>query len=281
MKCFAPRLAEDIPLLTLERLAWIVSAEFNDKDVQAAEHPYMKKLRADVQPQMQMFGDVAVIPVEGTLAYNPDPWEMVYYGVEDSRSVLKMFNDAASNPDVRGALVKMDTPGGMMLGGPEIGDAVAAMVKAGKPVVTHIGGLGASLGYMIASQSTEIVASRSAMVGSIGVISSVTDYTKYLEALGIKMEYFTNKEAKFKAAGAVGTSLNEDQRGYIQARVDSAFTVFKDMVSSKRPQVKAETMQGQVFRGEEARALGLVDAVGSEQAAMATLRRHIEKRRPA
>lgn len=245
----------------------------NGIDDRAAEHPYFKQVRAALRPQMQLVGDVAVMPIQGTLAYNPDPFEMLYAGVEDSRTVRDMIDAAATNPDVRGGLILMDTPGGMMLGGPEMGDAVAAMVRAGKPVVTHIGGLGASLGYMIASQSSKIVASRSAMVGSIGVISSVTDWTKHLENLGVKIEYFTNKEAKFKAAGAVGTSLNDEQRSHIQSRVNSAFTVFKQMVLSARPQVKSEAMQGQVFRGDEARSVGLVDGVGSDQAAMQVLQR--------
>ena len=260
-------------MMTSERFNWLLSGG----DERAAEHPYLRQLRANMKPQMQLVGDVAVMPIQGTLAYNPDVAEMLYHGFEDSRAVLQMIDAAAVNPDVRGALVLMDTPGGMMLGGPEIGDAVAAMVRAGKPVVTHIGGLGASLGYMIASQSSKIIANKSAMVGSIGVISSVADYTKYLEASGIKIEVFTNKEAKFKAAGAMGTSLSDEQRSHIQARSDSAFTVFKEMVMSKRPQVKAEAMQGQVFRGEEARKVGLVDGTGSDQAAMQVLKQLMKR----
>lgn len=279
MNIFARRLAEDIPLMTMERLTWLAHGMFGEKDVQAAEHPYFKQMRETLKPKMELLGDVAVIPVEGTLAYNPDPFEMLYYGVEDSRAVLRMFKDAKLNPQVGGVLVRMDTPGGMMLGGPEISDEIAAMVRMGKPVITHIGGLGASLGYLIASPSTGIIANRSALVGSIGVISRVDDYTKYLEGLGIKLEYFTNKEAKFKAAGVLGTSLTDEQRTHIQTRVDSAFSVFKDTVMKYRPKVKADSMQGQVMRGEEAVKAGLVDAIGSEDSAMATLRSEIAKRR--
>lgn len=273
---FLMRQCEDVPLMTFERFE-LMSGRDVEKDVFAAEHPVWSQIRDSLKPKVQLFGDVAVVPVQGPLAYNPSVPEMLWYGMEDSRSVLSALDAVDSNPEVRGVLVRMDTPGGMMLGGPEIGDAIAAMVQRGKPVVTHIGGLGASLGYMIASQSTEIVASRSAMVGSIGVISSVTDWTKYLADKGIKIEVFTNKEATFKAAGAVGTSLTEAQRGHIQGRVDSAFAMFRDMVTSKRPQVKAETMQGQVLRGEEARSAGLVDAVGTERTALVALRKHIAK----
>lgn len=278
---FLRRMNEDVPLMSTERFDWMTALTelaLTDKDIQAAEHPVYARIRESLKPQMQIVGDVAVMPIQGPLAYAPDLVEMLYFGVEDSRNVLKMIQGASANPDVHGGLVQMDTPGGMMLGGPEIGDAVAAMVRAGKPVVTHIGGLGASLGYMIASQSSKIVASRSAMVGSIGVISSVVDYTELLKQRGIKVEVFTNKDAKFKAAGAIGTSLSDEQRSHIQDRIESAFGVFKGMVLSARPKVKAEAMQGQVFRGDEAMKLGLVDATGGENFAMSVLRQEIQKR---
>jgi protease-4 len=281
MNIFMRRMAEDVPLMTMERMAWIVGATVSKDDIQAAEHPWFKQMRETMKPKAEVVGNVAIVPVEGTLAYNPHAIEMLWYGMEDSRSVLRMVNEAAGNPSIDGILLRMDTPGGMMLGGPEISDAVAASVKAGKPVVTHIGGLGASLGYLIAAPSTKIVANRSALVGSIGVISSVTDYTDYLKNLGISMEYFTNKEAKFKAAGAIGTSLTDEQRAYIQSRVDSAFAVFKDTVQTYRPKVKAGSMQGQVMRGDEALSAGLVDATGSEAFAMRVLQDEITKRRTA
>jgi len=268
MKSFLRRLNSDIPLLNLSTLEFLISSH---TDVQAAEHPFFQRIRADLAPKIEMKNGIAIVPVQGTLAYNPDAWEMLYDGVEDSRNVMTMIQHAAANPDVSGILLRMDTPGGMMLGGPEIADAVSA-ARASKPVVAHAGGLCCSLGYMIASQANEIVSNRSAIVGSIGVISSVTDYSKLLENLGIKFEYFTNKEAKFKGAGAIGTSLTDDQRSQLQSQVDSAFGVFKTVVLSARPQVKLEAMQGQTFRGSEAKTLGLVDRIGDESFATGVLR---------
>lgn len=277
---FLRRAAEDVPMMTAERFAWMMGPA-SEKDVQAAEHPYFKQAREVLKPQLQILGDIAIAPIEGTLAYNPDVFEMVYMGVEDSRSVLAMLKTAESNPNVEGVLLRMDTPGGMMMGGPEISDQVEKLIAMGKPVVTHVGGLGASLGYLIAAPSSKIIANKSAMVGSIGVISTIPDYTKYLENLGIKIEVFTNKDAKFKAAGAVGTSLTDAQRGYIQARVESAFALFRDTVTAHRPKVKAEAMQGQVLRGDEAIKAGLVDATGGEDFAIGVLRQEMKKRRSA
>lgn len=275
MNTFARRLASDIPLMTAAHLAFITAPGKRDT-IQAAEHPMFSKFKESMKPKMEMRDNVAIVPVQGALAYNPDADEMFYDGVEDSRNVLGMVKSAANSPEVKGILLRMDTPGGMLLGGPEIADAVRSAAKS-KPVVAHIGGLGASLGYMIASQAREVIANPSAIVGSIGVIASVTDFTGYLSNLGIKFEYFTNKDAKYKAAGAIGTTLSEDQRGNIQSNVESAFRLFKSTVLSSRPQVKPEAMQGQTFRGSEAKAMGLIDRTGDEDFALSVLRAQIPR----
>lgn len=276
-KNFLNRLATDIPLLNAHTLAFMMARHDSPDKIQMAEHQAFQKMRESMKPQVERMGNIAVVPVQGTLAYSPDIAEMLFDGVEDSRAVLQMLKACADNDEIKGVLLRMDTPGGMMLGGPEMADAVANM-KSKKPVVAHCGGMCASLGYMIASQASEIVSNRSAIVGSIGVIASVTDYSALLDKLGIKFEYFTNKEAKFKAAGAIGTTLNDDQRAQLQSQVDSAFKVFKGAVLSARPQVPASAMQGQTFRGEEAKSLGLVDRVGDESFALSALKSRMKAR---
>ena len=277
MKTFLKRLSCDVPMMTVHTLDFILANLPTVADVQAAESSFHKSVRAYVAPKIEQLGDVAIVPVQGTLAFNPDPFEMLWDGVEDSRNIVSMLNQCASDPKISGVLLRMDTPGGMLLGGPEISDAVDYNRALGKPVVTHVGGLGCSLGYMIAARSNEIVANRSAIVGSIGVISSVTDYSAMLEKLGVKFQYFTNDEAKFKGSGALGSQLTEDQKNNIQASVNSAFQIFKTAVTTTRPQVKAETMQGQTFRGDEAKKAGLVDRIGDESFALSVLRSYMKK----
>lgn len=264
----------DVPFMPASHLAFMLSRQRDNLNM--AEPELFKKIRGQLEPKMEREKNVAIVPVQGTLAYAPDLSEMIWDGVEDSRALLKMLDEAGSDDSIEGVLLRCDSPGGMMLGGVELADSVAAM-RAKKPVVAHIGGLGASLCYMIASQATEVISSRSAIVGSIGVIASVTDYTKLLDDMGIKFEYFTNKEAKFKAAGAVGTSLSDAQREQLQASVDDAFQLFKGMVLSARPGVNLEAMQGQTFRDTKAREMGLVDRIGSESFAMSVLKSKMKK----
>ena len=273
MNPFLKRLASDIPLMGSETLENIIGQNLTADLIQAAEHPWMAKMRKDCAPAAQMDDGIAIVPVQGTLAHNPDPFEMAFYGVEDSRQVRSMIEAATKDTDVKGVVLRVDSPGGMMLNGPEMADAVMACRKSGKPVVAHIGGMGASLAYMIASQANEVIANRSAIVGSIGVIASIPDYSAMLATMGIRFDVFKNEDAKYKGAGMVGTSLTDAQRKNIQARIESAYGVFKAAVQYARPRVKPEAMQGQTFRGEEAVSMGLIDSVGSESAAIALCRK--------
>lgn len=254
-------------------LAWIVATSQPDA-IRLAEHPGMQRMRDALKPKAEILGGVAVLPIDGILARKPDPWEMAFYGVEDSSAVLDMVNEAASNPDVKGILLSIDSPGGYLTGGPEIAQAVKAAAKE-KPVVAWTGGSMASLAYWIGSQASEVISSPSASVGSIGVYMALADFTKAYEAMGIKVDVIKNKEGTFKAAGLPGTAMTPDQRSHFESKVQASFSEFSRSVKSARPDATAESMQGQTFNGREAKAAGLVDRVGDKSFALGVLRQMI------
>jgi ClpP class serine protease len=98
-----------------------------------------------------------------------------------------------------------------------------------------------------------------------------------LEKLGIKVEVLTNSAAKFKAAGTPGTSLNDDQRGYLKDRLEKAFDVFRGAVSAARPGIQADAMQGQVFYSDDAKKQGLIDRIGDFDFAVSVCRKRCAK----
>ncbi len=232
----------------------------------AAEPPWRQEAREQLKPKMAIENGVAHIPVEGVLAFAPDVMEMAYEGVEDTRNIVQMLQDARLNTAVKGVQLNINSPGGFFMGGMEVGDAVAALNRV-KPVEAYIGGLGASMAYLIASQAGHITASRASRVGSIGAYQVVTDMSRRAEQAGIKVQVFTNKEATFKAAGMPGTSLRDAQAAHIQEQTQAAFDEFKGQILQARPGIPADAMRGQVFTGKEATRCGLVDMVGDRAAA--------------
>ena len=265
------RLLTDVPLIEHGALTALTQG----LDVSMAEHQFMRDMRERLKPKMTMAEGIATIPIEGPMAYAPDPFEMLYLGVEDSRNVQDMITAAANDPAVHGILLSINSPGGMVVGGFEIADTIRG---AKKPTVAWAGGWMTSLAYLFGSQADKIVTTRTAQVGSVGTIISFNDYSKMFANAGVKVEVFTNKEGTLKGAGANGTSLTDEQRTHIQERVDKAHSEFKKQVLSKRPGIPDEAMRGQSLFGSEALKAGMVDAIGDVEFAKAHLRRMMSGR---
>ncbi len=278
MNPFLLRLSTDIPMMLEDRLIALASMTADDvakaANVQGAAHPAIAKYKAALAPQYSVAsGGVAVLPVAGALMMNPDLWSMVLGQAEDLELLTEQVQKMGADPEVSAAVLKLDTPGGMMTGGIEFADAVAEL-NTRKPVIAWTGSLCASLGYLVASQASEIIATRSAQVGSIGTILSVMDWTEYLKGLGVKIHTFTNKEGTLKSI----LPMNEEREAYLQSRADTGFAMFRDMVKAKRPEVKDGAMKGQVITAQDAQGLGLVDRIGDFQFALSVARQAAKRR---
>ena len=268
------RLSLDTPLIAGDALAVMLS-RVRDGQPLSAELPSFKEAREAMKPKIERDKNLAIVPISGVLARKPDVFELAFYGFEDMMEIERMLHEVAKDDTVEGVLLDIDSPGGFVNGTPELGDLVARLAKI-KPVVSHTSGMAASAAYWIAAQAPTVIASRSAIIGSIGVYAALYDLAAYYAEMGVKVEVFVNKEATFKAAGLPGTSLSDEQRAHFQARVQRDFAEFKAAVNGPRPQVGPEAMRGQTFNGIEAKKLGLVDGVGDRAFALSTLRQKVK-----
>lgn len=240
----------------------------------AAEPPEYGDIREWLAPQpYEAEKGIHVLPVRGVLAANPHPMELLM-GMEDTNALSEAFVRLAEDPSVKAIVLDIDSPGGFVTGGPEFADEVR-LAATKKPVHAHTSGDMCSLAYWIGSQATRLTASRSATVGSIGVYSAFVDYTRMLEAAGIKVEVFTNEQGTLKAAGYPGTSLSDEQRHDIQMGVEDTFADFREAVTKARPEVTDDQMKGQTFNGRQAAKLGLVDGEDSLEGVIADLLRTV------
>lgn len=204
------------------------------------------------RPEMRVEDGVAVLPISGPIAEGITPLEYDLGATSPSR-IHAMLDAAEADPQVRGVLLDVNSPGGTVSGIPELAARVASFPK---PVASYVGTLGASAAYWVASQAAAVYAAPSATVGSVGVYSVYRDVSQMLESNGIKTEVF--KAGDLKGAGIPGTSLSDAQRADIQAGVDALHDDFKSAVRSKRTTVQDDSMRGQTFNGKEAAARGLV-----------------------
>jgi signal peptide peptidase SppA len=212
---------------------------------------------------------VATVSISGPIIRKPDIFARVLMGATDSEEIGAAIQEAASRPDIKAVFLDIDSPGGTVAGTPEIAAAVSALDQK-KPVYAFSSGLMASAAYWIASQARAIYATPSAQVGSIGVVQAVVDRSAAINAAGIKVEVFS--VGKYKAMGAPGTPLTDDQRELIQSNLAEIAGEFHAAVLAKGRAIPAEAMEGQTFSGRQAQRHNLAGMVQDRAEAMRRLK---------
>lgn len=207
-------------------------------------------------------GAVAVVSLMGVL--RPRTTETWFGVVKGMDRIRRELDAAAANPEIASILLHIDSPGGTVAGTPETAAAVAA-AAARKPVVAFADGLAASAAYWIGSQATEFVASPSADVGSIGVISVHQSVAKLYERMGVDTTVI--RAGKFKGEGNSFEPLGEEAQAAMQARVDAAYGDFLAAVAAGRKasekRVREGFGEGRVLDAKAALAEGMIDRVAT------------------
>ena len=142
---------------------------------------------------------------------------------------------------------------------------------AGKPVVASFGASAASGGYWIAATADAIVAEPTTITGSIGIFAFMTTFEDTLSSYGVHTDGVGTTNLTMGMNPFTG--INDAMAGVMQARVENGYEQFINLVARGRnmsvEQVE-EIAQGRVWSGEVARELGLIDALGGMQTALAT-----------
>jgi protease-4 len=193
--------------------------------------------------------------------------------ITEDKNLIELIGKAKSDEHVKGVILEVDSPGGSTVGGEAIFNAVRELAKV-KPVTARIGTLAASAGYMIASASDHIVARRSSIVGSIGVLFQYADASELMKTVGIKMEEV--KSSPLKAEPSPFHPAPPEARAMLQRLIDDSYNWFVDLVTERRPLNRAEVLKladGSIFTGAQGLENKLVDAIGGEDVAKAWLTR--------
>ena len=167
---------------------------------------------------------------------------------------------ALDNGNVKAILLRIDSPGGTVDGCKELADFLATAGQA-KPVYAYVDGQATSAAYWIASTAKHIAAPETATVGSIGIRTLHADWSAWNEKAGIKYTHITAGD--YKAAGNEDSPLDEGSLGYIRSQLQAIWDIFTRDVALNRGigQQSVKNQQAKVFLADEAKGLGLVDAV--------------------
>jgi signal peptide peptidase SppA len=212
---------------------------------------------------------IGTVAIEGPILRKPNLFARVLMGATGSEEIGAALSEAGQRDDIKAVFLDIDSPGGTVAGTPELAAAVASLNKQ-KPVYAFSSGLMCSAAYWIASQARAIYATPSAQVGSIGVVQAVIDDSAALANEGIKVEVFA--VGKYKAMGAPGTPLTDDQRDLINANLAEVAGEFHAAVLAGGRSIPADAMEGQTFSGKQAQRFNLAGMVPDRAEAMRRLK---------
>ncbi|AQS85378.1 MAG: signal peptide peptidase SppA [Acetobacter aceti] len=179
----------------------------------------------------------------------------------------KALADARKDTNVKGLLLDIDSPGGAVTGGEELHDAVEQFARS-KPVVTTMGGMGASAGYMIALPSKRIFAERSTLTGSIGVLMEAPEFSGILGKIGINVQELVS--GPLKGQPSLTKPISPEGRAMLQGVVSNLYDQFVTMVVTGRhlSEEKVRSLaDGRPYTGEQALKVGLIDSIGGHEEA--------------
>lgn len=171
--------------------------------------------------------------------------------------------EAVADPDIRGILLRLDTPGGSAVASETIAREVRRAVAVGKPLVVSMGNRAASGGYWIAKDASRIVAQPTTLTGSIGVLAGKPVLATAWERLGVRWDQVARGENA--ALWSIHTPFPESGRRQLEQMVDGLYEQFKQGVARGRgltPEHVDAVAQGRVWTGAQALEHGLVDRLG-------------------
>jgi signal peptide peptidase SppA len=212
---------------------------------------------------------IVVVSIKG--AITPESWAWYDDFETISDWIVRDLDAMAEDPNVKGALFDISSPGGYVAGSFEMADAIARFA-AKKPTATFASGYCCSAAFLQAVGTDHITAYRTTLVGSIGTRSAVIDAREYFAKFGVKV--IPLDSGGMKSAGLIGTEVTPEQIAYLRGTVIKLQELFTQAVADGRGASLDQAKQwadGRVHVAGDGKSLGLIDAVGTKQDAYAAL----------
>ncbi|MBC7712692.1 MAG: signal peptide peptidase SppA [Rhizobacter sp.] len=184
--------------------------------------------------------------------------------INSSKDYVELLQSAEEDKQIQAIILRIDSPGGAVGPTQEIYEEILRIDKI-KPIYASFGGMAASGGYYLGAATRKIWANPGTLTGSIGVIMEFMDLSKLYEFAKVSPQ--TVKAGRYKDAGNPARALTAEEQDMMNKLIAGVHTQFKnDVLRRRKDKIKGdinELAQGQIYSGESAMAVGLVDAMGS------------------
>ncbi|MFN2045902.1 signal peptide peptidase SppA [Pantoea agglomerans] len=205
----------------------------------------------------QQDGNIAVVMASGAIMDGEET-----PGNVGGDTTAAQIRDARLDPKIKAIILRVNSPGGSVTASEAIREELAAAQAAGKPIVVSMGGMAASGGYWISTPASYIVANPSTLTGSIGIFGVINTLENSLDSIGVHTDgVATSPLADISTTKALPTEVQQ----LMQLTIENGYRNFVGLVAKSRhktPEQIDDIAQGHVWTGSDAKANGLVDALG-------------------
>lgn len=180
----------------------------------------------------------------------------------------KVLSRVANDSGIKGAIVRIDSPGGEVTASDEIWRQMNLLSKK-KPTVVSMSDVAASGGYYMAMTGDPIVAYPGTLTGSIGVVYGKPNLHGLYDKLGVTQNSI--ERGKHADIDSDYTPLSPEERAILRQGIDESYRDFVAKVAAARHRKFDDIeplAQGRVWLGSQAAARGLVDQLGGLDAAL-------------
>jgi len=216
-------------------------------------------LGSDEQSFTSTQGNVRILKIFGPLLDRDSFWTSMGCGISYD-SILREIESAKNDPAIEKVLMILDTPGGELGGLFELADYMVETDRL-MPIYSHAMNSCCSAGYALASATRRITASGVSFVGGIGVIATLIDDRRAMQAMGYDQIVFVSSISPKKFSDPA----TEEGAKSIQVHIDAVGKIFLDFVA-KRRSLPADTIQrdfggGDVLLARDALKVGMIDGI--------------------
>ena len=211
---------------------------------------------------------VALIHVEGVIVGGRGQGGLLGDG-SGMDSVIRQIQAARDDETVRAVVLRINSPGGSAPASQEVGEELKKLRSAGKPVVASMGDIAASGGYWIAALCDRIYANPGTITGSIGIYIPYANYEELFKKIGVHGEKI--KSGPHKDMLSPERPMTAAERAILQEMVDDLYDQFVAVVAEGRkmePDQVRRLADGRIYTGRQAKKLGLVDEMGTQEDAV-------------
>lgn len=217
--------------------------------------------------KVQEKNKIAIIHVEGAIVTGN-----IGINTAGSEDIVKNINKARDDENVKGIVLRVNSPGGDVYASSMITNALEEFQSTGRPVITSMGDIAASGGVWVTTTSEEIWAEETTLTGSIGVYGIIPDFSPLEKWVG--MNYDGVSMTKAGDVYDVRRGVTEEFNTQFKANIEEIYKDFVTRVANNRDMDFSDVLKfagGRIWRGDTALELGLVDKLGSLEDAIESM----------